>query len=177
MLPCTTILEDDRIVVVMSIPLLDFTGQYDVIKVHNIPLPMHEAQTKSPSQSMPTMVAKYDIEYPGLLINKDGNWYTLLSENEIVACSSPTTKYCSPQNAILPVNLNKLCVLALYFRKEDQVNDYCQKIVQTNVILPMGTYLTKQSVSPPLGIIQLDTGCHAANNFLSLPPIIFLKNK
>ena len=88
MLPCTTILEDDRIVVVMSIPLLDFTGQYDVIKVHNIPLPMHEAQTKSPSQSIPTMVAMYDIEYPGLLINKDGNRYTLLSENEIVACSS-----------------------------------------------------------------------------------------
>ena len=87
-----------------------------------------------------------------------------------MACSSPTTKYCSPQNAILPVNLNKLCVLALYFRKEDQVNEYCQKIVQTNAILPMGTYLTKQSVSPPLGIIQLDTGCHAANNFLSLPP-------
>ena len=27
-----------------------------------------------------------------------------------------------------------------------------------------------QSVSPLLGIIQLDTGCHAANNFLSLPP-------
>ena len=72
-LTCTTILEEDRIVVVMSIPLLDFTGQYDVIKVHNIPLPMQEAQTKSPSQSIPTMVAKYDIEYPGLLINKDGN--------------------------------------------------------------------------------------------------------
>ena len=28
---------------------------------------------------------------------------------------------------------------------------------------------TKQSVSPPLGIIQLDTGYHAANNFLSQP--------
>ena len=28
----------------------------------------------------------------------------------------------------------------------------------------------KRSVSPPLGIIQLDTGCYAANNFLSLPP-------
>ena len=25
-------------------------------------------------------------------------------------------------------------------------------------------------MSPLLGIIQLDTGCHAANNFLSLPP-------
>ena len=200
-LTCTTILEDDRIVVVMSIPLLDFTGQYDVIKIHNIPLPMHEAQTKSPSHSIPTMVAKYDIEYPGLLINKDGNRYTLLSESEIGACSNPITKYCSPRNAILPVNLNKLCVLALYFQKEEQVNEYCRKMVQTNAILPMGTYLTKgqwaigtkekldfsvvclgtagrktvrtqtkQSVSPPLGIIQLDTGCHAVNNFLSLPP-------
>ena len=42
-LTCTTILEDDRIVVVVSIPLLDFTGQYDVIKIHNIPFTMHEA--------------------------------------------------------------------------------------------------------------------------------------
>ena len=202
---CRTILEADRIVVVMRILLLDFTGQCVVIKIDNIPLPLHEAQTKSPSHSILTMVAKYDIEYPGLLINKDGNRYTLLSENEIVACSSPTTKYCSPQNAILRVNVNKLCVLALYFRKEDQVNEYCRKIVQTNAILPMGTYLTKgqwaigtkekldfsvvclgtagrktvrtltkQSGSPPLGIIQLDTGCHAANNFLSLPPYYIL---
>ena len=54
-LTCTTILEDDRIVVVMSIPLLDFTGQYDVVKIHNIPLPMHKAHTKNSSQSIPTM--------------------------------------------------------------------------------------------------------------------------
>ena len=120
-LTCSTILEDDRIVVVMTIPLLDFTGQYDVIRRHNIPLTMHEAQTRSPSQSIPTMVAKYDIEYPGLLINKDGNRYTLLSESEINACSDPITKYCSPRNAILPVNLNNLCLLALYFKKEEQV--------------------------------------------------------
>ena len=101
----------------MSIPLLDFTGQYDVIKVHNIPLPMHEAQTKSPSQSIPTMVAMYDIEYPGLLINKDGNRYTLLSENEIVACSSPTTKYCSPQNAILPVKFKQALRLSFVLQE------------------------------------------------------------
>ena len=93
------------------------------------------------------MVAKYDIEYPGLLINKDGNRYTLLSESEIGACSDPIMKYCSPRNAILPVNLNKLCVLALYFKKEEQVNEYCRKIVQTNAILPMGTYF-----SGPLGL-------------------------
>ena len=36
---------------------------------------------------------------------------------------------------------------------------------------------TKQSVSPPLGIIQLDTGYHAANNFLSLPPFYIFEEQ
>lgn len=108
----------------------------------------------------------------------------------------------------MPVNLNQLCILALFFKDEQKTNDYCYRLVQTNTLLPMGTYLTQglwvigtkekidfsivclgisgrksiktlttQSIDPPLGIIQLEPGCHAANNFLSLPPYYFFEEQ
>ncbi|MCG8045976.1 MAG: hypothetical protein N0E48_09980, partial [Candidatus Thiodiazotropha endolucinida] len=207
-LTCSTIMDGSQIVVVINIPLLDFTGEYEVYRVYNIPLPMPSRQNKVRLTYVPDMVAKYDIESAGLLINKDRSRYTLLTEHELLECSNQFTKYCSPRSAIMPVNLNQLCVLALFFKDEPKVNKYCCRLVQPNTLLPMGTYLTQglwvigtkekidfsivclgmsgrksikthttQAIDPPLGIIQLEPGCHAANNFLSLPPYYFFEEQ
>ncbi|MET0106093.1 MAG: hypothetical protein ABW072_13270, partial [Sedimenticola sp.] len=110
---CTTILDDDKIIVVITVPLLDFTGEYEVFRVHNIPLPMCNERQDAKITSATNMVARYEVEYPGLLINKDRSKYTPLNEYEMFTCSNQVTRYCSPENAILPVNLNRLCILAL----------------------------------------------------------------
>ena len=200
-LTCTTILDDHKVIVVINIPLLDFTGEYEVYRVHNIPLPLHNGQSAVLSISVSDMVARYDVEYPGLLINKNRSRYTPLNHYEMFTCSNRVTRYCSPENAILPVNLNRLCIMALFLKDDKNVDKYCRKIVLPNALLPMGTYLDQglwvigtkekldfavvclgpsgqksdkiyhtETVTPPIGIVQLKTGCHAANNFLSLPP-------
>lgn len=62
------------------------------------------------------MVAKYDTECPGILINKDRSQYALLNSEELQTCENVAVKYCSPKNAVLPVNLHRLCILALFFK-------------------------------------------------------------
>ena len=60
------------------------------------------------------MVATYSIEYPGLLIEKDRRQYALLTADEMQTCGNTAIKYCSPKNAVLPVNMHNLCILALF---------------------------------------------------------------
>ena len=198
-LTCKTILDGDKVLVIISVPLLDFHGEFEVYKVYNLPLPMH--QNLSDGSTLPGMIARYDIEYQAILINKDRTRYALLEADEIHKCSNTVVKYCSPRYAILPVNLNHLCVLAFFTKDDKKINRFCRRVVEPNAMLPMATYISagrwvvstqekltfsvvclgsagqgsqltqqSQSVSPPLGVIQLKPGCHGSNNFLSLPP-------
>ena len=57
-LTCTTVLDDHKVIVVINIPLLDFTGEYEVYRVHNIPLPMHKVPKKVIMTSATDMVAR-----------------------------------------------------------------------------------------------------------------------
>ena len=51
-------------------------------------------------------------------------------------------KYCSLRNAILPVNLNHLCVLAFFTKEDKWINRFCRRMVEPNAILPMATYIS-----------------------------------
>ena len=196
-LTCNTILENDKIIVMINIPLLDYNGEFDVFQAHSIPVPLHQNK----SSELPDMVAKYNIEYSGLLINKDRSQYALLTPEELHTCGNTAIKYCSPKNVILPVNLHQLCLLALFFKDHSKVDKHCRKTVEPNAVLPMATYIssghwlvsartplefsivclaangrsssmtqTIQKMSNIVDIITLKSGCHAANDFLNLPP-------
>lgn len=198
-LTCTTVLENDKVLVLINLPLLDYNGQYEVYSAVSVPVPLHQNFTKS--SGLPDMVAKYKIEYPGLLIDKDRRQYALLTDNEIKTCGNPIIKYCSPKNAVLPVNLHRLCILALFFKDTKKVDNYCNKIVEPNAILPAATYISSgqwlvsaktplefsivclasdgrrstmsqntQKMQSFIDIIRLKSGCHAANDYLNLPP-------
>lgn len=198
-LTCTTVLENDKILVLISIPLLDYNGEFDVYKVYNIPVPLHKNFSKN--SKLPDMVAKYNIEYSGLLINKDRSQYAPLTEHELQTCGNTLIKYCTPKNAVLPVNLHRLCILALFFKDHKKVDENCHRIVEPNAILPTATYISsgqwlvsakeplefsivcltsngrkspmKQSLQKMhtfVDVISLKSGCHAANDYLNLPP-------
>lgn len=198
-LTCTTVLENDKILILINIPLLDYNGEFDVYKVYSIPVPLH--QNFSRNSGLPDMVAKYSVEYSGLLMNKDRSQYAPLTEHELQTCGSAVVKYCSPQNAVLPVNLHRLCILALFFKDDKKIDENCHKIVEPNAILPSATYIssgqwlvsakeplefsvvclastghkspmtqTTQKMATYVDVISLKSGCHAANDYLNLPP-------
>ncbi|MES9990712.1 MAG: envelope fusion protein, partial [Candidatus Thiodiazotropha sp.] len=196
---CKTVLHDDKILVVITIPLLDQNGEYEVYKIHTLPLPW--VNSSSTYQSLPEMVATYDVQYTGLLINKERSNYALLNSDEVQACSNAVMRYCTPRNAVLPVNLHRLCILALFFKNNADIDAYCHRVVIPNSVLPQAKYLSvgqwvvsltepltfsivctenegqksamtqhTKTLNPPLDIIRLGTGCSGSSNFLNLPP-------
>ena len=94
------------------------------------------------TQDSPDMVASYDVQYAGLLINKERNKYALLDSDDLQACSNAAMRYCTPRNAILPVNLHQHCLLALFLQNNAEVDKFCHKIVTLNSVLPQAKYLS-----------------------------------
>ena len=197
-LACSTI-DEGKILVIVNIPLLDYHGEFEVFKVHSIAVPPHQKLSKSSGLS--DMVAKYDTKCPGILINKDRSQYALLNSEELQTCGNAAVKYCSPKNAVLPVNLHRLCILALFFKDNNKIDKYCRRVLEPNAVLPSAQYISSDSwvvrARKPLqfsivclssksrkspmtqqtqmttsfvDIINLKSGCHAANDYINLPP-------
>lgn len=198
-LSCSTILDGDKIMIILNVPLLDYKGEFEVYRVHSIAAPPNKYLRKS--SGLPDMIARYDIESQGMLINKDRNQYALLSADELQMCGNEGIKYCSPRNAVLPVNQHKLCMLALFFKDDKKVDKYCRKMVEPNAVLPAAQYISSghwvvsarkllkfsivclasngqkspmtqmsRKMTSFVDIIRLKSGCHAANNYINLPP-------
>ena len=86
---------------------------------------------------------------------------------------------------LFPVNLSKLCVVAIFMKNKDNVKPYCQTEVIPNSLLPKTTYVfygiwiiamqtelsfsivcknyTKVMLPKPKSVLSLEMGCSASN--------------
>ena len=136
---CKTVLDSDKLLVIINPPFLDQNGEYEVFRIQALQLPWVQA---SSIQKLPNMVATYDVQYTGLLINKKRIWYALLEADEIHGCLNVVIRYYTPRNAVLPVNLHRHCALALFFKENAEVDTYCRNLVTPNAMLPQAKYLS-----------------------------------
>ena len=65
----------------------------------------------------------------------------ILEADELVDCSTPIIEYFNVKHSIFPVNLSKLCVIALFMKNKDNVKAQCQTEVIPNSLLPKVTYV------------------------------------
>ena len=72
-LTCTTVLYDDKILVIISIPLLDSNNRFEVYKTYNLPIPMKKNNT-----NVLSMVAKFSIDIEYFAVNAERSKYVLL---------------------------------------------------------------------------------------------------
>ena len=189
-LQTSALLFEDKIVVIIKIPLLQVNNQYEVWKVFNLPIVVRDLIT--PDENAPDMIATYRLESQGFIINKAKTRYSLLTQGELDLCSEPVINYCNIQNPIYPVNLAKLCIINLFLQKSELVKLYCESVVTLNTKLPFGIKLMNflwgivsqtelrfsivcnngQSVSkttkPPIDILQVPAECIASNDFFTL---------
>ena len=185
-LTCSTIFDKDRILIVVSIPLIDQSELYEIFRPHNLPVPMRIDQDKD-------VVAQYELEATAIAINKERTNYVLLTDNEVIECSNPITTFCRIRSPIYPVNQNKMCVITLFLRNDKLIDSTCKSIVKLNTTLPLAQYISdghwvitttqvlrfsivcqnasrfSLEVEPPLQVIKLDMTCHAVSDLLSLP--------
>ena len=118
-LTCSTMVKDKKILIVVSIPLLDLSSTFEVFNVHNLPLPFMN-QTKGITPSI-QMTAQLEIEADSIAF-VERTKYILLDKLETQHCSNPWLKFCQIQSPIYPVSLNKLCVVALFLKQDTYIN-------------------------------------------------------
>ena len=194
-LTCVTYMVDNEIRIVLKIPLINTKEQYEVYKVHNLPLPLYSI---SKNETSHPYLVKYELETDALLVSKDRTKFSLLSENSYHVCNSDHMQFCDPETAFYQTNLNKLCVMALFMQARDDIKQLCKQTVILNQKLPMIKYLSSgvwivmtntnlkftvscQSyiaepsdikVKPPFGIVTFNNTCKASINIYSYLSIL-----
>ncbi|CAC5398430.1 unnamed protein product [Mytilus coruscus] len=198
-LTCSTVLDENRIIIIITLPLLDIRDSYAIYKIHNLPVPTKVTDKNSDSSDM---VAQYELEAVVIAANQEKTKYMLLSNQEIDRCSNPLVNFCEIKSPVYPVNLSKLCVIALFANKENW-KTRCTVKVRPNTVLPMATYLTDsmwavttinefritircddqtsmltdQIINPPTTIINLKLTCTATSDHLTLLPTYQMENE
>ena len=191
MLTCTTIVEEDKILVVVPVSLLDSNDDFEVYRVHNLPIPFNASDGV-----MSGSVASYQLEAEAIAVNTQRTNFVLLTQGELEGCSKASTGFCSIRNPVYPISLNRFCITSLFTKNTEIVKRNCQPMVRLNAILPMAEYLTdgnwiittqrklvfslvcqenergtrETEVQPPLDIIRLPMSCSASNEYMSLMP-------
>ena len=192
-LKCATVLDGDKLLVVVTVPLLDTNGQFDLFRVYNLPLPMENV---TESGELSQAVIKYPLEAAALAINHERTQYAILTTTELMQCSHKEIKFCAVTSPVYPVNLSKLCLVSLFMKDSRRIEENCKAIVQPSFVLPVAQYvnngvwvvttnkllrftlvcenksLESQDiiVTPPVKIVSLPAQCKATNDYLTLMP-------
>lgn len=187
---CNTYLSD-QIVIVLDIPLLDVRSTFDIYKIYNLPLPLHNVTLKS-QQSL-NMVAQYKLDADALMIDKTKTKYALLSIDEFKQCNNKQLNYCQLMNALYPVNLSKSCTVALFLKRGKNIKHYCENTVRLDTRLPYVKYIgfhkwavavndvvdltinckdnvTVVSIKPPLSVISINSDCKVSSDYFNFGP-------
>ena len=188
-LTCVTYLEDNEIRIVLKVPLINTREEYEIYRIHNLPLPMQHESTKQYD-----ILLKYNLESEMLMVSKDKAEFSFLSENTFQICNSYHFQLCNPETAFYQTNLNTFCVIALFRQNTHDIKTFCKQMVVLDQKLPMTKYLSYgiwivvtnkpltftlncQSydpkvvdikLTPPFGIIKLNNTCKASK-YLRLP--------
>ena len=185
-----TVMQDKRILIVITVPILEHANEYEIYKVINLPLPLRNGKMSTVQDGL---TAHYSVEAHALAIDRERTKFVMLTDHELEACSKEVLKFCAINSPVYFVNKNALCVTSLFFGKRDMINRNCKSIVKTSVKLPQATHVSKGkwaistrtplqfsivcrhrdpftvTARPPLSIVILDRNCAAFNDFLSLP--------
>ena len=199
LLTCSTTFLDNKILIIISIPLLDQSDVYEIYHAYNLPLPLQRHGTNN---DVYDIVAQYQIEANTLIaINKERTKCVLLTSDETLQCKNPVTGFCSIKSPIYSVNTNKFCITALFMKNAELIGPFCQTTVKMKTILPLAEYLSdgywvittnvnfrfsivcrKSStfsidIKPPLQVIKLDMFCHAVGKMLIFPAYFHKESK
>ena len=84
-LTISALLEEDKIVVILNIPLLYISSQYEIYRIFSLPIPIKDVQTDS--LKTPDLTARYDLVAYGLMVDRRQTNFALLSQAETETCS------------------------------------------------------------------------------------------
>lgn len=182
-LPCTTFLEYDRLVIALSIPLLDWGKTFELYKMHTPPIPNQNNN----------LLAKYETRGNAIAVDDIRTTFAILNNNELEQCIKQEGDFCPLNSPFYPITANKECIIQLFLGKKQNINKHCKILIEPNQNDPRITYLSdgkwliisskvisfvikcntkvkQYSIKSPVYILTLRQGCTAFHGSLVLPP-------
>lgn len=186
-LGCVTLLENRKLLILMSIPLLDRESVFEIYQVINLPMPYPRGDQGS------GMVARYKMETEYIALNPGRTKFMLLTAEEARKCRNDDLGACASLSPIYVAGNHKMCILELFGGKKEGIKRTCQVEVLANTALPQaisvsdgvwavatqkpislsrvceGQSTRTLRVKPPLSLLKLPLGCSAFGISISLP--------
>ena len=160
---------DKLLVILMTIPVLDETLEFNIYKVHNLP-------AIPPGQEVE---ATYQLEDEYFAIGKHSMYVTLPTEQSVRTCLQSELAICILEQALYPVEHITWCVYALFIDDEERIKRDCKYSVTKvagNRAISLGGYLWAIS---SIQCEQLQIRCLEETHMVELQPplqIIYLGN-
>ena len=195
-LTCTTLMEGSRLVVVISIPLLDNIGSFEVYRIHNMALPRN-------GSNQTDVLARFSLETDAIAVDKRRTQFALLSLLELQGCSDPLRAYCTFMSPVYSILATKMCVIQIFLGHQEGITKFCRTVIQPNTPSPQAKYLTDGHwaitsavpltfsvlcnstssssrvirIRTPIDIVSLDLACSAYNGHMTLLPFYQKRTK
>ena len=113
-LTCATVLSENQMLVIVSLPLVNIHHKYYIYKVHNLPFPIKGKDDNVPS-ALKSMVAYRRLESKYIGVNMERSRFMLLDAEEVQQCISHRLQFYALRQPIYPLNLSRLCVIAIFY--------------------------------------------------------------
>ena len=181
-LTVTTINHDNKIILMIKIPLIDLDSSVTLYKIYNLPIFHHEI-----SKSL-----IYNIEGNNLAVTKDNEYATILSDTEFIKCTLAQGHICNLNTALNHNASNPMCLTALFLKDNNKIQNQC-KLAVTNITGPEANYLDQgnwaisvtepnqmaikcsdhthiKTLQLPITLINLEPVFSAFSSLIKLPP-------
>ncbi|MCG7882404.1 MAG: methyl-accepting chemotaxis protein [Candidatus Thiodiazotropha endolucinida] len=190
-LSCQTLMEDKKIIIIIPIPLIDYSQQMDLYKVYNLPLPISTVY-RSKNKTETEMLTYYTLESEYIAINPERTQYMLLNQHDRDICKVGFPKLCTMRKPIHHTNLARMCILAVFSNDKEKIKRLCTTVVAFSNDLPHVQYLSddtyiiitrvplnfnlaceneirqKIDIAVPYGFIRVRKGCKATSDRVTL---------
>ena len=206
MVTSSAIFENNKILIILDIPLINRGTQFEVFKIYNMPVPNVAISKQFPKEEPLKnrhLVANYMLEAKALAINRQRTKFVIMTDEEAKLCSSPLVSFCKFISPIYPANKNTFCLVALFIGQEQRIKQLCQARVYVNKNLPNAEYMsdglwliaTAERLTftrtcqgpnsepktfyadPPLSLVRMRETCTATNNELTLQPFYKIRSE
>ena len=104
-LGCLTLVESNRLLIVVSLLLLDSSNIYEVFQVVNLPIPNPHRKQGSGT------VAKYKVESENIVLDLTREKFMLLTPTETEKCKYDLLRICISNSPIYTFSNHRFCVM------------------------------------------------------------------
>ena len=159
-LTVTPIIQDNKLIMIIKIPLIDLYSSMTLFKIYNLPIFNHDIGKSF----------TYRLEGNNLAVTKDQKYFAILTESNLIICTLAAGHFCNIDNALYHADSSTLSLPAMYSKDDKLINKYCSLEIN-NITGSTANYLDQGSwaisVENPT---QMEIRCTAHTHVNTLNP-------